>query len=67
MVFLPFNIQERYSVNIVLKALRVPDPVCVVAENLATTGGFDPRTVQPVVSRYTDYNIPTHFIPALRG
>jgi hypothetical protein len=24
--------------------------------------GFDPRTVQPVVSRYTDYTIPTHDI-----
>ena len=22
--------------------------------------GFDPRTVQPVASRYTDYAIPTH-------
>ena len=42
----------------------VPDPVSAGAENLATTGRFDPRTVQPVVSRYTDYNIPTHFIPA---
>jgi hypothetical protein len=24
--------------------------------------GFDPRTVQPVVSRYTDYTIPAHFL-----
>jgi hypothetical protein len=23
--------------------------------------GFDPRTVQPVASRYTDWAIPTHF------
>ena len=24
--------------------------------------GFDPRTVQPVASRYTDYDIPTHWL-----
>ena len=24
--------------------------------------GFDPRTVQPVASRYTDYAIPAHII-----
>ena len=24
-----------------------------------TTLGFDPRTVQPVASRYTDYTVPT--------
>ena len=24
--------------------------------------GFDPRTVQPVASRYTDYSIPVHLI-----
>ena len=29
------------------------------AENLVPTG-FDPRTVQPVGSCYTDYAIPTH-------
>jgi hypothetical protein len=23
--------------------------------------GFDPRTIQPVTSRYTDYTIPAHF------
>jgi hypothetical protein len=25
-------------------------------------GGFDPRTVQPVASRYTDYGIPDHCV-----
>jgi hypothetical protein len=25
--------------------------------------GFDPRTVQPVASRYTDYAIPAHLRP----
>jgi hypothetical protein len=33
------------------------------AENLAPPG-FDPQTVQPVVSRYTDYAIPV-LIPSL--
>ena len=34
-----------------------PGPVRTGAENLAPTGIFlfDPRTVQPVASRYTDY------------
>jgi hypothetical protein len=30
------------------------------AENLALPPGFDPRTVQPVASRYTDCAIPIH-------
>jgi len=25
------------------------------------TSGFDPRTVQPVARRYTDYAIPAHY------
>jgi hypothetical protein len=29
------------------------------AENLPLPG-FDPRTIQPVASRYTDYAIPAH-------
>ena len=33
------------------------EPVWTGAENLAAPG-FDPRTVQPVASRYTDYAIP---------
>ena len=38
-----------------------PGPVWIGAENLAPLG-FDPRTVQPVGSRYTDYTTqPTHF------
>ena len=32
-----------------------PGPVWTCAENLAPPPGFDPRTVQPVASRYTDY------------
>ena len=34
--------------------LVVPGPVWTGAENLAPPG-FDPRTIQPVGSRYTDY------------
>jgi hypothetical protein len=34
-----------------------PEPVWIRAENLALPG-FDPRSFQPVASRYTDYAIP---------
>ena len=34
-----------------------PGPVWTRVENLASLG-FDPRTVQPVVSSYADYTIP---------
>ena len=34
---------------------RAPGPVCTGAENLAPPPGFDPRSIQPVGSRYTDY------------
>ena len=39
---------------IVQEAGWAPGPVWTGAENLAPPG-FDPRTVQPVGSRYTDY------------
>ena len=35
-----------------------PGPVWTGAENLALPPGFDPRTVQPIASRYTDWAIP---------
>jgi hypothetical protein len=41
-------------VPIVQEAGWAPGPVWTGAENL-TPLGFDPRTVQPVASRYTDY------------
>ena len=41
-------------VPIVQEAGWAPEPVWIGAENLAPTG-FDPRTFQPVASRYTDY------------
>jgi hypothetical protein len=33
--------------------------------NLLPTPRFDPRTIQPVVSRYTDYAIPALFISGI--
>ena len=44
-------------VPIVQEAGWVPEPVWIGAENLALPG-FDPRTFQPVASRYADYAIP---------
>jgi hypothetical protein len=41
-------------VPFVQEAVWAPVPVWTGAENLAQPG-FDPRTVQPVASRYTDY------------
>jgi hypothetical protein len=38
----------------------VPEQVLTDAENLAPPE-FDPRTVQPVASRYTDYVMPATF------
>ena len=43
------------SVPTVQEAGWAPGPVRTGAENLALTPGFDPRTVQPVASRYTDW------------
>ena len=42
-------------VPIVQEAGWAPGPVWTGAENLAPQTGFDPRTVQPVANRYTDY------------
>jgi hypothetical protein len=50
------SITGKDPVSIVQKAGWAPGPVCTGAENL-TPMGFDPRTVQPVASRYTDYAI----------
>ena len=42
-------------VPIVQKAGWAPGPVLTRAENFAPPPGFDPRTVQHVSGRYTDY------------
>jgi hypothetical protein len=31
-------------------------------ENISPPPGFDPRTIQPVASRYTDYAVSAHLI-----
>ena len=46
-------------VPIVQEAGWAPGPVWTGAKNLALPPGFDPRTVQPVVSRYTG-SYPAH-------
>jgi hypothetical protein len=48
---------RKDPVPIVQEARWTPEPVWIGAENLAPPG-FDPRTFQPVASRYTDYAIP---------
>ena len=50
----PLFTPGRDPVPIAQEAGRAPGPVWTGAENLAPPG-FDPRTVQPVASRYTDY------------
>ena len=55
----PLYPRERDPVPIVQEAGWAPGPVWTGAENLASTG-LDPRTAQPVASRYTDYAIPAH-------
>jgi len=45
--------REREKLPIVQEAEWAPVPFWTAAENFAFTG-FDPRTVHPVASRYTD-------------
>ena len=42
------------EVPIVYEAGWAPGPVWTGAEKISTPPGFDPRTVHPVASRYTD-------------
>jgi hypothetical protein len=51
-----FFTHGKVPLPIVQAAGWAPGPVWTDAENLAPTG-FDPRTVESVVSRYTDYAI----------
>jgi hypothetical protein len=55
----PLYPRERDPVPIVQEAEWAPGPVWTGAEN-PPLPGFDPRTVQLVASRYTDYAIPAH-------
>jgi len=54
----PAALRERSGTHCI-GGLVVPGPVWTGAENL-TPSGFDPRTDQPVASRYTDWAIPAH-------
>jgi hypothetical protein len=45
--------------TIVQEARWAPGPIWTGAEN-SPPPGFDPQTVQPVASRYTDWAIPAH-------
>ena len=49
----PYFTPGKEPLPIVQEDGWAPGPVWTSAENLASRG-FDPRTVQPVVSRYTD-------------
>jgi len=55
----PLHPSERDLVSILHEAGWAPGRLWTGAENLATPPGFDPRTVQSVASRRTDYDIPT--------
>ena len=46
----------------VYEAGLAPGPVWTGAENLVPQPGFDPRIVQSVASRYTDWAIPAHHV-----
>jgi hypothetical protein len=59
---LPIYPRERDPVSIVYEAGWATGPVWTGTENLIPPPGFDPRTVQPVASRYTDCAIGTYFI-----
>jgi hypothetical protein len=51
----PLFTPGKDPVPMVQEAGWAPGPVWTGAENLAPPPGFDPRTVQPVASRYTVY------------
>jgi hypothetical protein len=55
----PLYPREKDPVPILREGRCAPGPIWTGAEDLAPPG-FDPRTVQPVANRYTDYAIPAH-------
>ena len=61
----PLGSRERDPVPLVQEAGWDPGPVSTGAENLAPPG-FDPRTVQPVASRYTDCAIRVPIVMYIR-
>jgi len=55
----PLYPRERDPVPIVWEAGE-PQGQCGQVRKISPLSGFDPRTVQPVASRYTDYALPAH-------
>ena len=52
----PLFTHGKDPVPILQEAGLAPGPVWADVENLSPPPGFDPRTVQLVASRYTDYD-----------
>jgi len=50
----PLYPRERYLVSIVQEAGKALGLVLMGMENIASVGEFEPWTIQPVVSCYTD-------------
>ena len=63
----PLYPRESDPVPIIYEAGWAPGPVWTGAEILAPQPGFDPRTVQPVASRYTDCAFPAHILRGMEG
>ena len=57
----PLFTPRKDLVPIVQEAGWAPGPVWTGAENLARSG-FDPRTIQPVASHYSDWAITAHIL-----
>jgi hypothetical protein len=55
---LPPGKETRYPLY---RRLGGPQGRCVRVRKISPTPGFDPRTVQPVASRYTDWAIAAMF------
>jgi hypothetical protein len=51
----PLFVSGKDPVPTVQEAGWAPGPVWTGAENLASPPAFDPRTVRPIASRYSDY------------
>jgi len=48
--------------NLLYRRLDRPQGRSGQVRKISPPPGFDPRTVQPVASRYTDWAIPAHYI-----
>jgi hypothetical protein len=62
---LPLDSQERFPVSIAQEEALGSVWTVWRTGSLLRTPRFDPRTIQPVVSRYADYAIPALFISGL--